>query len=71
MFCVICQKDVYYCTCPDIEERLRSIAASSGHWAMETCLTCGEHADRCTCPDVGQERNTAMLTVKEGSDGGH
>ena len=39
MFCIRCQNDIAYCTCPDIEERLKAIAAS-GNWAMNKCVPC-------------------------------
>ena len=50
MFCVICQHDVAWCECPDIEKRLAAIAAHAG-WAVETCEDCGQNHARCTCKD--------------------
>lgn len=51
MFCVRCQNEVYYCTCPDIEERLASLRKDI---VMAWCERCDNHIDRCTCPDVGE-----------------
>lgn len=51
MFCIRCQRDVYYCICPDIEERLKAISEHK-NWAIEWCTTCDNAKDRCTCPDV-------------------
>jgi hypothetical protein len=48
MFCVICQNDVGDCTCPDIEERLASLATHP-NIAIEFCPTCGAHHARCRC----------------------
>jgi hypothetical protein len=60
MFCIRCQNDIAYCTCPDIEERLKAIAAS-GNWAMNTCWNCGKHNDLCTCLDASSTPNPRMI----------
>jgi len=63
MFCIRCQRDVYDCICPDINERLAAIA-SHQNFAVKWCVDCNKHVDQCDCPDVGQEKNTAMRTGK-------
>ena len=48
MWCVKCQKELGDCTCPDINERLASLAASP-HFVYRACLRCGKHYARCKC----------------------
>lgn len=59
MFCIRCQNDVYYCTCPDIEERLRAIA-SHPNWAIAMCNKCKKPMSRCDCPDVGETPSVSL-----------
>lgn len=61
MYCIRCQNDVAYCTCPDIEERLRSIGS---HVVQATCRDCGKHADHCVCLD-SKPLNLAMEHAAE------
>jgi len=63
MFCIRCQKDVAYCTCPDINERLAALA-SHPNWAIAFCVDCNKAVDQCDCPDVGQEKHVVMRTGK-------
>jgi copper chaperone CopZ len=60
MYCIRCQNDVADCTCPDIEERLRSIQT---HVAQMTCTACAQHVDRCLCYLQG-ERPAAKMLLK-------
>lgn len=62
MFCIICQKDVADCTCPDIEERLRAIMS---HVAQATCSKCLAHVDRCLCYLEGERPASVVLIRKE------
>lgn len=50
MYCCTCNKHISECTCPDIEERLKSLQSAS-HVLTRWCKTCGKHADRCGCAD--------------------
>ena len=47
MWCVRCQKDLAYCTCPDLEERLDSCP----NFAYRKCVKCGKHYARCKCSE--------------------
>lgn len=58
MFCIKCQNDVSYCTCPDINERLAAIGKHSD-FALAWCQKCDKHVDQCDCPDVGAEKDVA------------
>ncbi len=49
MWCSKCQNELRDCECPDIEERLASLARSP-HVALRWCQICNTHADRCNCP---------------------
>ena len=51
MFCVECQTDVALCKCPDIEERLRSIAKSP-NWQLTYCDKCKKYWSRCDCERI-------------------
>lgn len=48
MFCGKCSKHVGNCTCPDIRERLESLARSP-RLAVDWCSRCDEHHARCRC----------------------
>lgn len=48
MFCVICQNDVFFCKCPDIEERLQALSQHP-NFALSWCQKCDRHVDRCEC----------------------
>ncbi len=48
MWCVKCNHDLSECTCPDIDERLASLAKSP-HFVYRMCKVCGKHYDRCKC----------------------
>ena len=48
MWCIICKKQLTFCTCPDIEERLRKLRESD-KVEMAWCARCNNHVDRCTC----------------------
>lgn len=56
MFCIKCQNDVAYCTCPDINERLAAIGKHSA-FAVAWCTDCDKHVDQCDCPDLGQVKD--------------
>jgi hypothetical protein len=60
MWCTKCRRDIADCICPDIEERLRSIAAASP-FAYRYCRRCGKHYARCRCADP-------TWAVKAGAD---
>ena len=48
MLCVVCNKGLAFCTCPDIDERLRKIRESP-YVVMVWCDACDRHLDRCIC----------------------
>lgn len=48
VFCIICQHDLADCTCPDIEERLRSLQEHPA-WHIPDCKKCGKPASICRC----------------------
>jgi len=48
MWCMKCNKHLSECDCPDLEERLNSIA-SKGVFAYKCCKKCGKHYERCRC----------------------
>ena len=50
MFCAKCQNEISDCTCPDIKERLESLARHP-NLAIEFCANCGKHHARCKCGD--------------------
>lgn len=47
MHCGICGTDVGQCTCPDIDERLKSLTLVLMKW----CLECDKHYARCKCAE--------------------
>jgi hypothetical protein len=61
MFCVICQREIYDCICPDINERLAAIGNHPA-FAMRWCDACNKHIDRCDCPDVGNVKKEVFRT---------
>jgi len=48
MFCGKCNLRMDRCTCPDADERLRSIL-SGGGMALNWCVTCDRLWSRCKC----------------------
>lgn len=64
MFCVKCQQDVYYCTCPDINERLAALA-DHPNWAIAWCNRCNRALAQCDCLDTGQGSAASMRTGNE------
>lgn len=48
MWCEICHHDLKDCTCKDLQERLRSVAAG-GHFAYKKCAICNMHYSKCKC----------------------
>ncbi len=63
MFCIRCQRDVYDCICPDINERLAAIANHS-NFAVVWCRDCDKHVDQCDCYDDGHEPTLGIITGK-------
>lgn len=49
MDCAVCKANIAFCTCADIDERLRKLQREDVI-AMPWCRSCDKHADRCTCP---------------------
>lgn len=49
MFCAKDQRDVAFCTCPDIDERLRNVSGPEGGVVSVWCKICDKHKDRCKC----------------------
>lgn len=49
MFCTKCQHELFACTCPDLEDRLKAIGAS-GQMVLTYCSGCGTYAAKCKCP---------------------
>jgi len=50
MWCVICNRDIFECTCNDIKERIAE-TNKSPHVIIRICLKCGEHYSRCKCAE--------------------
>ena len=48
MFCVACQKDLAFCSCSDMDKKLKEL---KDHPNIELgwCDTCDKHLSRCTC----------------------
>ena len=64
MFCARCQNDLAECTCPDLEERLDSIA----NFSYRKCAKCGRHYARCRCAEpewVASQGGARFLSVPE------
>jgi len=51
MYCTRCGKHISECTCPDIDERLASVAGPESNVVYKICRKCGKHYDRCRCKD--------------------
>jgi hypothetical protein len=62
MFCIRCQREVYECICPDIEERLRSIQDVV---AQAMCTKCHKHVDRCICYLENGERPPSEVLIRK------
>ena len=56
MFCVYCQKELFECTCPDLEERLRSLSEHP-NWHIAKCKKCGKPLSICDCEIVKEDIN--------------
>lgn len=50
MWCMKCNNDLSVCVCPDIDERLASVA-NSPYLALTFCKACNKHRSRCKCAD--------------------
>jgi hypothetical protein len=50
MWCCKCNRDLGECVCPDLAERLASLAKSP-HLALSSCKVCGKYQPRCICAD--------------------
>lgn len=48
MFCVVCNNQLMFCKCPDIDERLRGLRKFP-NICMAWCEVCDRHIDRCMC----------------------
>lgn len=48
MVCMVCQKHLSECTCPDLEERLDK-AVAGGYFVYKYCKKCNKHYERCKC----------------------
>jgi hypothetical protein len=49
MWCAKCNHELSECTCPDIEERLRSLSGESGPLVSRWCILCDKHYSQCKC----------------------
>ncbi len=48
MWCIQCNNHLSKCICPDIDERLATLA-NSQNIITEFCDKCSKHRDRCKC----------------------
>ena len=48
MWCMQCNKDLANCSCPDLNDRLRSLT-NGKHNAARWCTVCDHHYASCTC----------------------
>lgn len=48
MFCLYCQRELAFCVCPDIEDRLKTLRKHP-NLELRWCEKCDRHADRCVC----------------------
>ncbi len=49
MWCMGCQKDLYECSCPDMEERMDKLAQCK-HLLLPKCGRCEKIVYACKCP---------------------
>ena len=49
MFCMTCQKDLVWCTCSDIDERLSGLNRPDSHVYIPHCPKCKKAMIRCLC----------------------
>ena len=46
--CIKCGKELQFCSCPDIDERIRSAKNDPG-FLFKMCKKCDRHYARCKC----------------------
>lgn len=48
MECGKCRKSIGDCTCPDMDERMKSLR-NNPRYVYKMCEKCGRHFERCDC----------------------
>lgn len=51
MYCLVCNKDLSECQCPDLAEKMRKLTDEGGPIAARWCARCDNHYSRCFCVD--------------------
>lgn len=64
MFCAKCQSELSACTCPDIEQRLRSLQQPGSHVHIPDCPACKMPVAICKCGYSVYHRDVVEECVK-------
>lgn len=54
MWCIKCNHDLSECTCPDLMDRLNSVA-EGGNFVYRRCRVCQMHYSQCKCVEPNWE----------------